>query len=59
MILLVNSINEKEAKEKKELKQSKEIICPECKESCKIEFEDYKIALYECPKNHKKNIIYF
>ena len=36
---------------------SKEIICPECGEICKIKFDDYKIIFYECKNNHTlKNI---
>ena len=33
--------------------KSKEIICPTCKELCKINIYDYKIALYDCKNNHK------
>ena len=28
--------------------KSKEIICPKCKEICRIKFENYKIKLYDC-----------
>ena len=31
---------------------SKEIICPECKENIKFKFEDYNISLYECKNKH-------
>ena len=31
----------------------KEIICPECGETCKIKLDDFKIILYECKNNHK------
>jgi len=32
--------------------KSKEIICPKCKEPCRIKFENYKIKLYDCINNH-------
>ena len=32
--------------------KSKDIICPECKESCRIKIENYKIKLFECPNKH-------
>ena len=36
---------------------SKDIICPKCGESCKIDLNDYKICLYDCKNKH--NIGYF
>ena len=35
--------------------KSKEVICPQCDESCRINIKDYKINLYECKNNHKNN----
>ena len=35
--------------------KSKEVICPECDESCRFNIKDYKIDLYECKNNHKMN----
>ena len=32
--------------------KSKEIICPKCKEPCRIKFENYQIKLYDCINNH-------
>jgi hypothetical protein len=32
--------------------KSKDIICPECNESCRIGVENYKIKLYDCINNH-------
>ena len=32
--------------------ESKDIICPKCKEQCRIVFEKYKINLFECPERH-------
>ena len=37
--------------------ESKEIICSECKENCKIQISDYKIKLYDCKNNHEINNI--
>ena len=36
---------------------SKEIICPECGENCKLSFKDFKIILSECRNEHKKENI--
>ena len=33
--------------------KSKDIICPECQENCKIKMNDYKIKLYDCKNNHE------
>ena len=35
--------------------KSKEIICPKCKENCKIRINDYKIKLYDCKNKHEIN----
>ena len=32
--------------------KSKEIICPICKEPCRIQFENYRIKLYGCINHH-------
>ena len=39
--------------------KSKDIICPRCKEPCRITIENYKIKLYECINDHKKENIKF
>ena len=36
---------------------SKEVICPLCKDSCRIKFDQGKIILFNCKNNHKKNIL--
>ena len=41
-----------EKEEKKSLKESKEIICPICKELCEINFNNYKISLINCKNKH-------
>lgn len=38
---------------------SKDIICPKCGESCKIDLNNYKICLYDCKNNHKIDYISF
>ena len=54
--VLVNILESSDAPQEI-ITKSKEIICPECKEPCRIAFEDYKIKLYECPNKHeRKNI---
>ena len=43
---------------KENLKQSKEIICPECNKNSLIQIKDYKIKLYGCQNGHEtKNIL--
>ena len=54
--VLVNVIESNNAPQEI-ITKSEEIICPECKESCRIAFEDYKIKLYECPNKHERKDI--
>ena len=37
---------------------SNDIICPECKDTIFIKFNNYKINLVGCKQNHTKNNIY-
>ena len=54
--VLVIMLESNEA-QKEVITKSEVVICPECKEPCRIAFEDYKIKLYECPNKHeRKNI---
>jgi hypothetical protein len=39
------------------IKKSKDIICPKCGENCLIDFNNYKIKLYECKNKHEINNI--
>ena len=57
MHILVNSI-ETETDKEKLLKKTKEIICPECKETCKIDMDDYVISLFGCKEKHEKDYIF-
>ena len=41
-----------------EINSYKDIICPECGESILINFNNYKIALYECKNGHQFNNIF-
>ena len=50
--VLVNMVEPNEDP-KKIITKSEQIICPKCKEPCRIAFEDYKIKLYECPNKHE------
>ena len=40
-----------------EIKKPHDIICPECKDNCLINFNDYKIKLFECKNGHETNDI--
>ena len=51
--IIVNDINKEE--EKTIIIKSKEIICPICKESIKMNIYNYKIYLNECKNNHRIN----
>lgn len=57
MSILVNNREDDEEDENESLKKSKYIICPECKECCKIKINDYKFELYDCKNKHKKENI--
>ena len=45
-------IKKQKEENKDVIEQSKDIICPDCKEPCRINMNDYKIKLYECPNGH-------
>ena len=51
MKVLVKVIKEEEHKV---IIKSKEIICPECHEPCRIKIKNYKIKLYGCVNGHTK-----
>ena len=59
MTILVNDINNESANvnDNKNIVKSKEIICPDCKESIFIDIDDLKFNLNHCKNGHKfKNI---
>jgi len=49
--------NNKTNNKKEESKISNEIICPECKENILINIKNYRINLYDCKNDHKKENI--
>ena len=55
MIIIVNENNNIDTKISS-LEKSKDVICPICKEDIKLNFEEYKIKLYDCKNKHEDNI---
>ena len=58
MTIIVNDLTENSETNQKIIK-SKNVICPTCKESTKIEFKNYQITLSDCKNNHKINNVSF
>ena len=52
-IIVGNSLNEVD---KNKIVESKEIICPECREPCIVNIDDYKLKLTDCKNNHEKSL---
>ena len=50
--VLVNNIEDDEQDNQPVIVQSKDIICPECKEPCIFTIENSKIKLFNCKNNH-------
>jgi len=50
ILVFKNEIKEEEVKD---IIKSKDIICPICGQSIRIDIKDYKITLFECKNNHK------
>ena len=57
--ILVQTLDEDTINIAQKMKQSKEIICPECKEICFMNIKDYKINLFKCKNGHNINNILF
>lgn len=55
MGILVDDIQLTEINEK--IINSKDIICPTCKETIKMKIKGYKIYLYDCKNGHNKDNI--
>jgi len=51
-ILVFKNEIEEEKEEEKDIIKSKDIICPKCYESIKLQIIDYKIKLSECKNGH-------
>ena len=58
MNVIVNDAETEPEGETSSIYYSKNIICPQCKESARINFKDYKIKL-ECNNGHTANNIFF
>ena len=50
--VLVNTFEEDDKNKEQVFIESKDIICPQCKEPCRIKFEDNKIKLFDCDNGH-------
>ena len=50
-IILIYDINDTTIKSN--LINSKEVICPICKENCLMKIEEYKLKLYNCKNKHE------
>ena len=59
ILVLVNSIGPNSQTKEDVMVQSKDIICPQCKEPCRFTVENCKIKLFECINNHTFNNIKF
>ena len=57
--VLVNSVDSFEQDKEQVIVQSKDIICPECKEPCLFAVENCKIKLFNCINNHTTSGIKF
>ena len=56
--VFVNMINKEEYQTKTPIIiQTKDIICPECKEPCRFTIDNYKIKLFDCVYNQINNDI--
>ena len=55
--VLVNMIEGKDNDKEQVIIKSKDIICPKCREPCRITLEDCKIKLFGCVNNHINNSI--
>ena len=53
MKVLVDIIEDENKNNKETIVKSKDIICPNCHEPCRIKFENYKIKLNGCVNNHE------
>ena len=59
IIVLVNSIAQDNKEQQQVIIQSKDIICPNCKESCRFSIKNGHIRLSDCINNHTEYIKYF
>ena len=52
MKIIVTMIENVDPNKEKVISKSKDIICPQCKEPCRITTENSKIKLYDCVNGH-------
>jgi len=52
MRIIVTTVEKDDPDKKEVLAKSKDIICPKCKEPCRIKTENYKIKLFEYINGH-------
>ena len=52
MKILVTTIDKDDKDKEQVIVKSNDIICPQCKEPCRMEIENYKIKLFECVNGH-------
>ena len=57
-VLVNNNENCPSASKEEKLEDSKDIICPQCKENCLINLKNYKIDLINCVNGHSLKNIY-
>ena len=58
IIIIANPLYESEEKNINSINISNIIICPECKENCMININDYKISLFNCKNGHNIDNIF-
>ena len=57
-VTILVKLIEKDVKDKEQvIVESKDIICPTCKEPCRISINNYNIKLYECDNGHTNDYI--
>jgi hypothetical protein len=58
IIAVYEALNNENNSPNQVIQKSKDIICPICKEICRISIINYKVILYECKNGHKTNNIF-
>ena len=59
MKIIVTMAENDEQNKEQVIAKSKEIICPQCKEPCRITTENFQIKLYDCINDHNSEDIKF
>jgi hypothetical protein len=58
IIAVYEALNNENNSPNQVIQKSKDIICPICKEICRMSIINYKVILYECKNGHKTNNIF-